>query len=209
MSIMPPSPFMNSAASFPAAAESGATAAYAPASSAAPEPIPEIFMGGAWHPAHELLAEPHSNSVCNVMLQADAAAILSSDFQTRAVAAVPIQVSDGVLATSPAEMEPSATLALASSGTAVIDPVREPVAAANFSSTLDPETGVEAAAGPGLTDPPVPAAADPQDLIDEIFIGARRLQPRELPPDFQERLLAAIESDVWADPAPLFLTRTR
>ena len=67
----------------------------------------------------------------------------------------------------------------------------------------------EAAAGPGLTDPPVPAAADPQDLIDEIFIGARRLV-RNLPPDFQARFMAAIESDwVWEDPPPLFLQRTR
>jgi hypothetical protein len=47
---------------------------------------------------------------------------------------------------------------------------------------------------------------DPQDLIDEIFVGARRLSQRELPPDFQERLLAAIESDdIWADEPPLFL----
>jgi hypothetical protein len=57
---------------------------------------------------------------------------------------------------------------------------------------------------------PPTGASDPQDLIDEIFVGARRLQSRTLPPDFQQRLLAAIESDeIWADEAPLFLKGPR
>ena len=51
---------------------------------------------------------------------------------------------------------------------------------------------------------------DATDHIGEIFVGARRLPQRELPADFQQRLLAAIESDqVWADEAPLFLQRDR
>jgi hypothetical protein len=44
------------------------------------------------------------------------------------------------------------------------------------------------------------------DHISEIFVGARRLPQRELPADFQQRLLAAIESDeIWQDEPPLFL----
>jgi hypothetical protein len=51
-------------------------------------------------------------------------------------------------------------------------------------------------------------ATDCTENISEIFAGAKRLPPRELPPDFQQRLLAAIESDeIWADEAPLFLRR--
>jgi hypothetical protein len=68
--------------------------------------------------------------------------------------------------------------------------------ATNQAAAIDPVTG--------------PLVADPQDLIDEIFIGAARLLPRELPTDFQERLLAAIESDdVWVDEPPLFLSGPR
>jgi hypothetical protein len=50
--------------------------------------------------------------------------------------------------------------------------------------------------------------SESNNLIAEILVGADRLQPRALPPDFHARLLEAIESDVaWADEAPLFLRR--
>jgi hypothetical protein len=95
--------------------------------------------------------------------------------------------------------------AAAESGATAADTPASSVAPAPNSA--DPVSADEAAA---VIEPasPVMAAAqiDPQDLIDEIFIGAARLQPRELPSDFQERLLAAIESDdVWVDEPPLFL----
>jgi hypothetical protein len=177
VSPLPPSPFINSAASFPAAAESAAAGALSPPPAAA-EPIPEIFMGGAWHPAHELLAEP--NSAGMVMLPTDTGAV--GEVAPNAAAPVPIQVSPGVrLSSLPSgESDPSVTLDFAPGGYAAV---------VSCQGT---------------------AAADPQDLIDEIFIGARRLPQRELPADFQERLLAAIESDaVFADPRPLFLQRPR
>lgn len=37
-----------------------------------------------------------------------------------------------------------------------------------FASTLDPETGVESAAGPDLSDPPVPAAEEFRFVLDEL-----------------------------------------
>jgi hypothetical protein len=137
----------------------------------------------------------------------------------------PILVStDDFLGSLPSgESEPSVMLAWASAEPAVTEPCQGPVAAEPIQSSdgKDVPAPMQGSNDCGLARDDVkpgdtmqesrPAhlptgTSDPQALIDEIFIGAARLLPRELPPDFQERLLAAIESDaVFADPPPLFL----
>jgi hypothetical protein len=111
--------------------------------------------------------------------------------------AEPIPVSPGVVCSSlpSGESEPSVMLAYAPG---------ESHSASVVMLLADAATVIEPAS------PVMVAVPNPQDLIDEIFIGAQRLQPRVLPPDFHARLLEAIESDeIWADEPPLFLQRTR
>jgi hypothetical protein len=130
----------------------------------------------------EAAAGTNSNSCADVMLAQESAAIIEA--VTTVVAAAPITRVTHNAVTHAVEVRPQIQ---SSDGAGESRPRPEidvgPGASRSSSGSVNAEAWV------------APSLSEATDCIGEIFVGARRLQPRELPPDFHARLLEAIESD--------------